>query len=476
MSLKLKEFNMENKKRYILVSIIIMLLVILVGTYAWLTYRSNKTAMVLTIGDIDNVRVTLSPYQIKTEMTPVLAYTSADYVSVEAINNNNYLNNITLYYKINSIDSALVNSNFRYTIERSTDNGSTYSSYKTGNFSAANTTDDFVILTEDIPKNSTYKYKVYVWLYGSGGGQNNVQGKSFNGELNASINGRSTANLKSLNTGNFFRESNYKTKVTDIYFIYADDLPSGIQNNNIKTYNMGNDAGKLITGYLIENTDPGADPDTYKVYVSSDYKIYAGVLTSAFEGMTTLKSILFANFDTSNVTTMSRMFYGCSSLTSLNLNSFNTSNVQDMNSMFRGCSSLTSINLSSFNTSNVQDMSHMFHGCGSLTTLDVSNFNTSNVENMRAMFETCSGLSSLDISNFNTSSVTNMIEMFWYSTRLNNIYISDLWNVTGVTSSGSMFLGCTKLPNYSSSYTDKTRAYYGGDGLGYLTYKAYPSS
>jgi len=37
-----------------------------------------------------------------------------------------------------------------------------------------------------------------------------------------------------------------------------------------------------------------------------------------------------------------------------------------MNNIFSGCSSLTKINLFNFNTQNVTDMSRMFNGCSSL--------------------------------------------------------------------------------------------------------------
>ena len=57
------------------------------------------------------------------------------------------------------------------------------------------------------------------------------------------------------------------------------------------------------------------------------------------------------------------MFYYCSSLTSLNLSNFNTNNVTNMSRMFSSCSKLTSLNLSIFNTKNVKDMNCMFSGC-----------------------------------------------------------------------------------------------------------------
>ena len=57
------------------------------------------------------------------------------------------------------------------------------------------------------------------------------------------------------------------------------------------------------------------------------------------------------------------MFCGCSSLKELNLNNFNTNNVTNMSRMFSGCSSLKELNLNNFNTNNVTNMSYMFSRC-----------------------------------------------------------------------------------------------------------------
>ena len=216
-----------------------------------------------------------------------------------------------------------------------------------------------------------------------------------------------------------------------------------------------------------------------------------------FYGCSSLTSLDLSNFDTSNVTTMSSMFYNCNSLINLNLSNFNTSKVTNMQNMFSGCSRLASLDLSSFNTLNVTNMISMFYKCSSLTTLDLSNFNTLNVTNMNYMFENCSSLTSLDLSNFDTSKVTDMGSMFsWCSSlisvdlssfdtskvtnmknmfrnanKLKIIYVSDKWNVSGVTSSNWMFSFCNSLVGavpYDSSKTDASMANYTN---GYLTYK-----
>lgn len=133
--------------------------------------------------------------------------------------------------------------------------------------------------------------------------------------------------------------------------------------------------------------------------------------------------------------------------------------------------SLTTIRgLNKLDTSNVTDMTYMFFFCEGFTSLDLSNFDTSKVTEMSFMFSYDKALTSLDLSRFNTAKVTNMWWMFFNCTALSKIYVSDTWSTANVTSSNDMFQGCTKLPNFSDSYTNKTNAHYNSGG--YLTYKA----
>ncbi len=175
---------MENKKKYIFMIIIMMIAVILVGTYAWLTYRTNDTAMVLTIGDIRSVQVTLSPYQIKGTLDEVTTYTSGKLTEVEAVNNSTESKKFKLYYQINSIDASLATSSLKYKVMRST-NGSTYSDYKNGTFSGTYAGSNLTIMEETLPAgpNLTYMYKVYLWLNSGSSGASGT----FDGELRADI-------------------------------------------------------------------------------------------------------------------------------------------------------------------------------------------------------------------------------------------------------------------------------------------------
>ncbi len=188
-----------------------------------------------------------------------------------------------------------------------------------------------------------------------------------------------------------------------------------------------------------------------------------------FSSCSSLTSLNLSNFDTKNVTSMNYMFSGCSSLTSLDLSNFDTKNVTSMYYMFSGCSSLTSLDLSSFDTHNVKDMSGMFSSCSSFTSLDLSSFDTHNVKDMSGMFSSCSSFTSLDLSGFSTQNVTDMRDMFSGCSNLEAIYVSDAWNTNSVTSSSSMFSGCSNIigedyTEYSSSYTDVSKAHYNAGG------------
>lgn len=175
------------------------------------------------------------------------------------------------------------------------------------------------------------------------------------------------------------------------------------------------------------------------------------------------------------------MFNNCYNLYSIDTTGWDTSNVEDFSLMFGDCVSLTSIDVSGFDTSKATNMSYMFGQAGSdvrtykhrLTEIiGLDKFDTSNVTNMSYMFSGLYEMRTLDLRSFKTSNVTDMSNMFNTDRVLNRIYVKDGFKTTNVTSSANMFYCCEKLPNFNKAYIDKTKAYYGRDGYGYLTYKS----
>lgn len=132
----------------------------------------------------------------------------------------------------------------------------------------------------------------------------------------------------------------------------------------------------------------------------------------------------------------------------------------------------------SFNNNSNQ----MFYNKTNIKSIKFENIDTSNVTNMASMFNGTNGLVTLDLSSFDTSKVTNMQGMFQYSSgnasKLTTIYVSELWDVSKVTSSNNMFKQAKKLVGgngfeYQANTVDKTYAVINtADTDGYLTYKA----
>lgn len=171
-----------------------------------------------------------------------------------------------------------------------------------------------------------------------------------------------------------------------------------------------------------------------------------------------------------NASSCHAMFRDCLNLTQIDLSNFDTSQITDMCFMFHNCERLKEIDLNNFSTSNVTDMSSMFEYCKALAQLDLSNFNTSRVVNMCNMFSGCSNLTMLNLSNFNTNNVITMAYMFFDCKALTSIYISDEWNINNVHSTGTAFIGCRSLTDFSTEKTDIKMAKSIEEG-GYLTLK-----
>ena len=223
---------------------------ILIGTYAWLTWKSKETALVLTIGNINNIQITLKPYVIDDELLPVLSYESGASTNVDVVNNSSVKKKFRLYYKINDIAEELIDEAFKYTITRSVDSGNTYEVYKEGNFVGTTSNSNLEILEETIVKNDNYKYKVYLWLDGDGNSQGNVQGKVFSGELRAEFLEDPKDIMIDLSDGMIpitFDTSNNSTVVKTVYSSRIEDL-SG--NGTISKINgaMYNENGLVFDG------------------------------------------------------------------------------------------------------------------------------------------------------------------------------------------------------------------------------------
>ena len=162
--------------------------------------------------------------------------------------------------------------------------------------------------------------------------------------------------------------------------------------------------------------------------------------------LTNLEGI--SEWDTSNITNMSRMFMNCESLSFLDISKWNLVNVTNISYMFYGCKKLKKLpDLSGWNTSNITNMSHLFDGCESLTYMpDLSKWNFKNVTNMEYMFSECKSLKTLpDLSIWNINNVTNMSHLFDGCNSLDVVPDLSRWSINKVTDISYLFKNCESL-------------------------------
>ena len=237
------EVKVTNVKSLI-ITFGIILTVITVGTFAWLSYRTKSMAMVLTIGDINNIQITLKPYQLNLELSPVLTYTSLDaneeYVTVSVTNNSSEAQKFNLFYDIKHIDSSLISSDFKWTLLRTNDNNIT-----SGNFTSANTSNpSYVLKGFSIPANTTWNYRVYTWVDGTN--NPNISNAVFKADFRAELLGAYIP-LPDFITNNAVMDNISSTYVTN---------SNGVQFNDISS----NTNGK---GIYIRS---GTENDSYPIY------------------------------------------------------------------------------------------------------------------------------------------------------------------------------------------------------------------
>ena len=185
---KNKEINDNNQKVSItklLLTIAMLLVVVLGGTFAWFSYQSRKTALVLTITGENDAVMTIKPYQINDTMIPVNNYISGVFSNIKLTNSSSDIVVAKIFYKINNIDQALINNGLKYTITTSDTEDGHYTVLDTGDFTQA--TDELVILEREVEPNTEIYYIVYLWLDNSVGDQTLVQNSSLDVELNGEI-------------------------------------------------------------------------------------------------------------------------------------------------------------------------------------------------------------------------------------------------------------------------------------------------
>ena len=160
-------------------------------------------------------------------------------------------------------------------------------------------------------------------------------------------------------------------------------------------------------------------------------------------------SLDVSTLDTSKATDMHGIFWYNENLTTIDVSNFNTSNATTVSEMFYDSYNLeTIIGLENFDTSNVTNMSSMFDSCRKLKELDLTHFNTSRVTNYNFMFRDCILIEELDLSSFETVNSPGISYMFYGMTGLRNVYVSNKWDHSKISTSSNVFYGNNELIGY----------------------------
>ena len=144
----------------IILSIIVIILLI-GSTYAWITWKGRSTSLRLTIGSVDTTRITFYPYIIEGEIVPVGYYSDGISFEVVVTNNKSVSTDIALYFDIKYIENVLKSEDLKYAVVQ----GETVVS--SGNFANATVDDRMYILETSITANTELTYYVYIYIDGT---------------------------------------------------------------------------------------------------------------------------------------------------------------------------------------------------------------------------------------------------------------------------------------------------------------------
>ncbi len=177
---------MKNKSKFIIIISIFVILIGLLSTAAYFTWKSTNNDISFTVnGTIvelnDGKDITSS------SLMPTLKYTSTGNINkpikIRLKEETTDTVTVTMNLKINTIDAGLNDASFKYTLV----NGSTI--VKEGNFASASAGDTITLatLTNTSTTNklttTTSTYNLYIWIDGTMDNPNTMQSKSFDFSL-----------------------------------------------------------------------------------------------------------------------------------------------------------------------------------------------------------------------------------------------------------------------------------------------------
>ena len=173
---------MKEKKIIIITSIISIILIIAIGTYALFTWTSPNTSLTLEVGEMTDVIFQEGNDIMANNIGPVLNYEDGEITEFAIINNADSEQQAKFYLDIKEISDSLKEESFKYLLQTSTD-GTNYATYKEGNFKSANTGELIILDGDVLPSGKTY-YKFIIYIDGNMNNPTSMMNNSLKATLN----------------------------------------------------------------------------------------------------------------------------------------------------------------------------------------------------------------------------------------------------------------------------------------------------
>ncbi len=165
--------------------VIAIILVVSIGTYAWLNWSSTNTNITATVPEIlfENGSSDINV----SNMGPVLSYEKGEMTSFSIGNYASTSVNYSVSLNITSISANLKNANFKYILQSSSTNGSGYTNIATGNFGSIPSDNIVKILNTTSLASGKKYYRFILYIDGTVSNNTNMMGNSLKGRLDVNV-------------------------------------------------------------------------------------------------------------------------------------------------------------------------------------------------------------------------------------------------------------------------------------------------
>ena len=419
---------MKIKKKYLILMVITLLVSVGTLTYAYFEGTILNDLINRTIVSTGSIDVEISDSMVNADnVKPIYNgsdnYEDATFKKKFTVTNSGMLNTCNdLYLKVNTIDDALISTDFRYMVI----NDETGTAIE-GGFSTASSGNDLKLGSlYFFEGETTKKYTMYIWIEYQ---ENKEQISMLNKSMNAIL---------------FVKAQDVKTKD-------ACDTRSNYKITYVLNGGTGKESEEVVKGgsvtlYTPTITDSGLSfggwySDSFMTKkvtslsdINDDIKLYAmwsctfdrkmvqgaeyvnGQYTYRYmqKGIYSSSGLAWANIEEDGWGVQLTDKTSTEPVTSKLCTYINNKPVTSMRHMFSG-SEATTIDLSSFNTSNVTNMKGMFYGSGGFLQPmnNINNYNEIGNGNIVQMASVSDETLNLNISNIDTSKVINMEEILY---------------------------------------------------------------